>query len=253
MMLKGIYNKMAHMNYYTYTEHQTDDEVEGEIILKKHTLPQLPYEIICDILYKFGGMENPIVKDMVKIKSKVEFAKKFAQDRYNDEKELESCSLSIFQTNLNDLPLRNIKRFDDDCINGLIYFNRLTKKTDNFVYNIYKNISGDLNKVYYYLGRYFNSYSRREEKDSVLIKEGQHTYIDSDIFEGWSMEVRKDNKDKLIPYSKGTLKEVQEYYGRHLINIKMTAKQLKEYLDNNGIEYKKSWNKTKLVKACYSF
>lgn len=226
MMLKGIYNKMAHMNYYTYTEHQTDDEVEGEIILKNHTLPELPYELICDILYKFGGMESPIVKGMKELKSKV-FEKV-------------------------DLPLRNLKWINGGMRCGNVLERRLTSKSSDFVVNICKNLNGELDNGYYYRGRYFNS-NMIEVLESVKIKEGEHTYIDNDIFDGWSMEVRIDNKDKYIPYSKGTLKEVQEYYGRHLINIKMTAKQLKEHLDNNGIEYKKSWNKKKLLKVCYSF
>ena len=33
----------------------------------------------------------------------------------------------------------------------------------------------------------------------------------------------------------------------------MTAKKIKEYLDENQIEYKKSWKKSKLIQTALSF
>ena len=60
------------VNWYQYTEQQ-ETEVPNEYIIKKHRLPRLSYELICDILYKFGGLQNPIVKDMKELKSKVKF------------------------------------------------------------------------------------------------------------------------------------------------------------------------------------
>lgn len=203
---------MAHMNYYTYTEHQTDDEVKGEIILKKHTLPELPYELICMILYKFGGMESPIVKDMKQLKSKVEYAKQHTQDRF-EKGEIEKWKIhsTTFHLFSRDLPLRNIKRFDDTWHDGWVENNRLTTKSFDFILNIFSNLNGEPNK-YYYKDRdsHFGSLSKNHMR--VIIKEE-----------------------------------------RHLVNMEMTAKEMKEHLDNNGIEYKKSWNKKKLLKVCYSF
>jgi DNA-directed RNA polymerase subunit N (RpoN/RPB10) len=68
-LLKGICNKMSNTiaiqnsynTYYTYNEEIRDEDVPNEIVLKKHTLPQLPEEIINMILYKFGGLQHKIV------------------------------------------------------------------------------------------------------------------------------------------------------------------------------------------------
>ncbi len=58
-------------NYYTYIEEQKDDEVPGASILKLHKLPELPQEILDMILYKFGGLQHPIAKDMRMIKKEI--------------------------------------------------------------------------------------------------------------------------------------------------------------------------------------
>jgi DNA-directed RNA polymerase subunit N (RpoN/RPB10) len=68
-LLKGICNKMSstiaiqnsYNTYYTYNEEIRDEDVPCEVIIKKHTLPELPDEIINTILYKFGGLQHKIV------------------------------------------------------------------------------------------------------------------------------------------------------------------------------------------------
>jgi hypothetical protein len=211
-MYKGKCNKMTDMNqtlskyiaqsqgnYYTYEEQQ-ETEVPNEYIIKKHTLPQLPTEIINMILYKFGGSQNPVVKDMKEIKSKVE-----------DNQPLKNV----------DLPLRNIKRFDDLWHDGYYEKDKLTQKSCDFLQLFYYNmIDGRQYDYYYYFRQPYSS--RGDNYHHVILQTGEYTY--------------------------------EEYQERQLICIKnRTAKQLKEYLDNNGIEYKKSWKKDKLLKLCYSF
>ena len=217
------YTAQSQGNYYTYEEQQ-ETEVPNEYIIKKHNLPQLPTEIIDMILYKFGGLQNPIVKDMKELKSKAEYAKQQIQDLYEkgevNKRQIRLKSFEVFVKD--ELPLRNIKRFDDLWHDGYYQGNRLTQKSYDFL-DILKNNMLDDYDDYYYRGR---EYSRLgENHSSVVLKSGQYTYV------SYYTEVE-----------------------RHLICIKnRTAKQLKEYLDNNGIEYKKSWKKDKLAKICYSF
>jgi hypothetical protein len=235
-------------------------EIAQEVIVEeeereREKIPQLPTEIINMIFYKFGGLQHPIVKDMKQLKSKVEYAKQHTQDLY-EKGEIEKWKMfdktfEVFEKG--DLPLRNIKRFDDSWHDGLIEFDKLTRKSYDFVFNLYWNVGGKLNKSYYWMNRSFKDSNRKKEEDSVKIKEHEHTYLNSSYIDGWSMEVEIDNKDRNIPYSRGTLKEVQEYYGRHLINKNMTAKQMREHLHNNGHTTLKSWKKDKLLKLCYLF
>ena len=158
------------VNWYQYIEEQETD-IPNEYIIKKHTLPRLSYELICDILYKFGGLQNPIVKYMKELKSKAEYAQEHAKDLYEKgevgKREMRWKTFEVFRED--ELPLRNIKRFDDYWHDGYCEKVKLTAKSRDFLCNIYLNISRELNDGYYYNCRSFKFSNRKEEEDSVRI------------------------------------------------------------------------------------
>ena len=95
------YTAQSQGNYYTYEEQQ-ETEVPNEYIIKKHNLPQLPTEIINMILYKFGGLQNPIVKEIRCFKQDIQICKKelslYYDGEEDDEYHQDDIKLNAFES-----------------------------------------------------------------------------------------------------------------------------------------------------------
>lgn len=164
-------------NYYKYTEEQKDDEVEGEIILKTHTLPELPQEILNLILYKFGGLQHPIAKMLNHTK----------------------------------------KRWKGNVNVGHILF---------------KGYWGmkHCDQMLWYIGFMTGEWE---------------TYSDCD--EDFDMFYFPEYFKNKFPYDESSMNPTVYKWKT------MNSKKIKKYLDENQIEYKKSWKKSKLIQTALTF
>ena len=162
-------------NYYKFTEEQKDDEVEGEIILKTHKLPELPQEILDTILYKFGGLQHPIAKMLNHTK----------------------------------------KRWD-----GEEHGSRLV------------------------IGYWDKKFYDQMHWDDGFLKGRWETYID---MEKYIERCYYAEQWKKIPYDESSMNPMVYKWKT------MNSKKIKKYLDENQIEYKKSWKKSKLIQTALSF
>lgn len=159
-------------NYYNYTEEQKDDEVEGEIILKTHKLPELPQEILDMIMYKFGGLQHPMAKIINSTKK--------------------------------------------EKLGGLVFKGYCDKSCED------------------------------QMRWCVGFMEGRWwKYINM------GLRLANTNYPELyknkFPYDESSMNPMVFKWKT------MNVKKIKEYLDENQIEYKKSWKKSKLIQTALSF
>lgn len=155
----------------------TDDEVEGEIIL-----PELPQEILNVIMYKFGGLQHPIAKIIHSTKKTI--------------KRTWSPESNCFK------------------VKGV-------------------NVLGFHKQIFLVLH---------------FTKGYDIWYRDKNI-------IRLEAKENKLTYMGKKLRYARERtLDRKWVNDRSFTKHvIKEYLDENQIEYKKSWTKSKLIKQSLTF
>lgn len=210
-------------NYYTYTEEIRDEDVPNEIVLKKHTLPQLPEEIISMILYKFGGLQHKIVPTL-------RMVRELAFKEYDDvDKEF---------------PLSTIK----------YKIAKILRDKTGGLFKIKKRYTGPLfcetttvrfSTVYRLVNRIVEEYINTQPSP---LESYTYWYHDEYIKYG---EPRVGNSN--IKYKNASVEQIVKYWKRHLVSNIMSVKQLKELLDMNDISYTKSATKKKLLEKWYGF
>ena len=211
----------SYNTYYTYTEEIRDEDVPNEIVLKKHTLPQLPEEIINMILYKFGGLQHKIVPTL-------KMVRELAFKKNEETKHMGSIYIWLFREGYRGVKpalLVKEKPIGFDVALDMFSINAITDGDNGFSEQDYTYDNRD---TYDWRGRTVDC--------SKFIGDGYVKYKDAtaeEIFQNLGIDRRK--------------------WRRHLVSKEMSVKQLKELLDMNDIPYTKSATKKKLLQKWYGF
>ena len=217
-------------NYYTYTEEIRDEDVPNEIVLKKHTLPQLPEEIISMILYKFGGLQHKVVPTL-------RMVRELAFKTHEETKHMGVIFVA----------LRGIYTHNCGIESGILVnpshnsrWIGMTHALDIFTMNTITD--GD--------------------KEGKMFREEDYTYSNWDTYDCRTKTVncRKFIGGGYVNYKDATAEQIFQNlginyckWGRHLVSKEMSVKQLKQLLDMNDIPYTKSATKKKLLQLWYGF
>jgi len=208
------------MSYYDYIEEVRDEDVPEEVILKKHTLPQLPDEIIDMILYKFGGLRHKIVPTL-------KLVRELAFKAY--EKTSRFGMMDIFI-------MREVYRGSESPLVVKRQLIGIDTALDKFVMNILTD--GERYQYDDYTYSHYDTYDNRRPTcyRDIFVDGNYVKHTDATIYQ--------------IFCNLGTH---YKKWRRHLVSNKMSVKQLKELLDMNEIYYPKSASKKKLLEAWYGF
>lgn len=196
-------------------------EIAKEVIQEAwDKIPRLPDEIISMILYKYGGLQHPIVPQFKMLK----------QVALKHQEEIDPT-----------LPSQTQKfRLTEKVYDQNKELFHLPRKSDMIhatsLYTVLWNtVSSNINGEPYY----------------------SRTYEDWGHLCGllWKSTTRcgkdKYGFDRHVRYKDATIHEIIKYWRRHLVSIGLNTKQLKELLDMNQLEYPKSASKKRLLQIWY--